>query len=128
MAKSARSSNTKRNNRNLRAKVFGPADDARTARLSAKLQEIAAKPRPTENKAMDVDEPVEQEGQDQSHDTTNSEDMDIDGLQAKVVKPKVDHKQRRKEHRVSKKKPRNQMVFSSERARKAKLAAKKSKR
>jgi len=128
MAKSARSSNTKRNNRNLRAKVFGPADDARTARLSAKLQEIAAKPRQTEDKAMDVDTPVEEEEQDQSNGNTNSEDMDIDGLQAKVVKRKVDHKQRRKEHRVSKKKPRNQMVFSSERARKAKLAAKKSKR
>ncbi|KEF61585.1 uncharacterized protein A1O9_03153 [Exophiala aquamarina CBS 119918] len=128
MAKSARSSNTKRNNRNLRAKVFGPAENARTARLSAKLQELAAKPRPIQDKAMDVDEPVEQGEQDQSNGNTNSEDMDIDGLQAKVVKPKVDHKQRRKEHRVSKKKPRNQMVFSSERARKAKQALKKSKR
>jgi hypothetical protein len=131
MAKSARSSNTKRNNRNLRAKVFGPAHDARTARLSAKLQELAAKPRPTEEKAMDVDEAVEQgeQGeQDQSNSNVDSADMDVDGLPAKTVKPKIDHKQRRKEHKISKRKPKHQMVFSSERARKAKLASKRSKR
>lgn len=127
MAKSARSSDTKRNHRNLRAKVFGPAHDARTARLSAKLQELAAKPRPTEEKAMDVDETVEQGEQGQSNSNANSEEMDVDGLQAKSVKPKVDHKQRRKEHRISKKKPKHQMVFASERARKAKLASKRSK-
>lgn len=130
MAKSARSSNTKRNNRNLRAKVFGPAHDARTARLSAKLQEIAAKPRPTDEKAMDVDELAteREEEQDQPIDSHVSEDMDMDGLPTKSKKPKVDHKQRRKEHKVSKRKPKHQMVFSSERARKAKLASKRSQR
>ncbi|KAK5065066.1 hypothetical protein LTR84_000901 [Exophiala bonariae] len=130
MAKSARSSNTKRNNRNLRAKVFGPAHDARTARLSAKLQEIAAKPRPTDDKVMQVDESAEQGGQDQDQSlgAIVSDDMDLDGLQAKSKKPKVDHKQRRKEHKVSKRKPKHQMVFSSERARKAKLASKRSQR
>lgn len=61
MAKSARSSDTKRNHRNLRAKVFGPAHDARTARLSAKLQELAAKPRVTEDKVMEVDHTAEKE-------------------------------------------------------------------
>ena len=55
MAKSARASVVKRNHRNLRAKVFGPAHDARTARLSAKLQALVAKPRPDQDKAMDVD-------------------------------------------------------------------------
>lgn len=45
MAKSARSSVRKRNNATLRAKVFGPVYDARTARLSAKLLEIAATPK-----------------------------------------------------------------------------------
>lgn len=47
MAKSSRASVTKRNHANLRKKVFGPVVDARTERLAAKLQEIAAKPRPT---------------------------------------------------------------------------------
>lgn len=46
MAKSARSSVIKRNHAKLRATVFGPANDARIERLSAKLQEIAAQPRP----------------------------------------------------------------------------------
>lgn len=47
MAKSVRASVSKRNSANLRAKVFGPAADARTARLSAKLQELASQPKPT---------------------------------------------------------------------------------
>ena len=55
MAKSVRASVVKRNHRNLRAKVFGPVHDARTARLSAKLQELAAKPKPEAEKVMDVD-------------------------------------------------------------------------
>jgi hypothetical protein len=56
MAKSARASVVKKNGRNLRAKVFGPVDEARTARLSAKLQELAAKPKPETEKPMDLDE------------------------------------------------------------------------
>lgn len=56
MAKSARSSVRKRNNANLRATVFGPANDARTARLSAKLQELAAKPQPSKDNPMEIDE------------------------------------------------------------------------
>lgn len=46
MAKSVRASVSKRNRANLRSTVFGPADNARTERLSAKLQEIAAQPKP----------------------------------------------------------------------------------
>lgn len=46
MARSARASVIKRNSSNLRSKVFGPADDARTARLSAKLIELAQQPKP----------------------------------------------------------------------------------
>lgn len=56
MAKSQRASTTKRNNAALRSKVFGPASDARTERLSAKLQELASKPRPDQERAMDVDD------------------------------------------------------------------------
>ena len=60
MAKSARASVTKRNHHNLRKKVFGPAHDARTQRLSAKLQELAAKPRPNADKMMELDDSAEQ--------------------------------------------------------------------
>lgn len=54
MAKSVRASVSKRNRANLRKKVFGPLNDARTERLSAKLQELASQPRP-EKEEMDVE-------------------------------------------------------------------------
>ncbi|KAL2050782.1 hypothetical protein ABVK25_009020 [Lepraria finkii] len=44
MAKSLRSSRNKTNNLKLRSKVFGPVEDARKERLSAKLLELASKP------------------------------------------------------------------------------------
>ena len=43
MAKSARASSKKANKTRLRAKVFGPAEAARVARLSARLVQIANK-------------------------------------------------------------------------------------
>ncbi|KAG6001785.1 hypothetical protein E4U21_003802 [Claviceps maximensis] len=46
MAKSARSSTRKQNNRRLYAKVFSPAEAARNERLSAKLLELAKQPKP----------------------------------------------------------------------------------
>lgn len=50
MAKGLRSSKNKNNNVKLRAKVFGPVEDARKERLSAKLLELASKPRiPTDS-------------------------------------------------------------------------------
>ena len=51
MAKGLRASVNKNNNTRLRAKVFGPVEDARTARLSAKLMELVSQAKPTrENK------------------------------------------------------------------------------
>ncbi|EXJ80339.1 hypothetical protein A1O1_08483 [Capronia coronata CBS 617.96] len=122
MAKSARASVVKRNHRNLRTKVFGPAHDARTARLSAKLQELSAKPRPTEDKVMALDVSAEQETE---HPSTNDggEDMEIDaqGAKMKPVKPQSGKSHsNRKEHRVSKKKEKHSMVFASEKARRNK--------
>lgn len=57
MAKSVRASVSKRNRANLRKKVFGPVVDARTERLSTKLQEIASQPKPEAPKKpeMEVD-------------------------------------------------------------------------
>jgi hypothetical protein len=57
MAKSVRSSVRKRNSAKLRSTVFGPVVDARTDRLSAKLRELAAQPRPDAagDNAMDMD-------------------------------------------------------------------------
>jgi hypothetical protein len=55
MAKGLRASTRKRNNAKLRATIFGPAYDARTERLSAKLQELASQPRPDQERLMEVD-------------------------------------------------------------------------
>ncbi|KAI1353148.1 hypothetical protein F5Y01DRAFT_69450 [Xylaria sp. FL0043] len=46
MAKSSRASSRKANNQRLKAKVFGPVETERSARLSAKLLELAAAPKP----------------------------------------------------------------------------------
>lgn len=46
MAKGARNSVRKINNRALKAKVFGPVENARAERLNAKLMELVAQPKP----------------------------------------------------------------------------------
>ncbi|KAH8821520.1 hypothetical protein F5884DRAFT_90358 [Xylogone sp. PMI_703] len=48
MAKSARASTKKTNNSKLKARVFGPVENARTERLSAKLLELASQSKPKE--------------------------------------------------------------------------------
>ncbi|KAJ5612389.1 hypothetical protein N7510_005583 [Penicillium lagena] len=93
MAKSVRASVSKRNKAALRKKVFGPVVDARTERLSAKLQEIAAQPRPEREKTdgsftasmlMDyalISVLTTEEDQDAAattKDSQNDEEMDID--------------------------------------------------
>ncbi|EXJ72064.1 uncharacterized protein A1O5_04567 [Cladophialophora psammophila CBS 110553] len=130
MAKSARASVVKKNHRNLRAKVYGPASDARTARLSAKLQELAAKPKPETEKVMDVDDKAGSAAGGQPH-RSSSEVMDVDaqGPSMKPVKSstassRVNHKVRK----VSKRNSKNSVVFASEIARKKKIARNKAKR
>ena len=54
MAKSLRASRTKTNKTHLRAKVHQPVEDARIERLSAKLLELASKPK-AEVKRPDAD-------------------------------------------------------------------------
>jgi hypothetical protein len=55
MAKSVRASVSKRNRAKLRATVFGPAADARTERLSAKLKELASQPIIREHKTSSME-------------------------------------------------------------------------
>lgn len=59
MAKSARSSTRKANNQRLKANVFGPVESARAERLSAKLLEIAAQPKPVHEEDMNIVEDVD---------------------------------------------------------------------
>ena len=59
MAKSARASVMKRNHAKLRATVFGPVSDARTARLAAKLHDLASQPKPPQDEKMDKEDAIE---------------------------------------------------------------------
>ena len=52
MAKSLRSRRIKVNKRALKEKVFAPVENARTQRLSAKLQQLAAEPKPPKDTEM----------------------------------------------------------------------------
>ncbi|OCK84813.1 hypothetical protein K432DRAFT_288135 [Lepidopterella palustris CBS 459.81] len=55
MAKSLRASTKKTNRSKLRARVFAPAENARTERLSAKLLKLASQPRPAKTAEMELD-------------------------------------------------------------------------
>lgn len=63
MAKSIRSSTKKRNHAKLRSTVFGPVVDARTERLSAKLQELAAQPLKIETSKDNTEENTKTEAE-----------------------------------------------------------------
>ena len=52
MAKSARASTLKANNRRLKKNVFGPVEAARNERLSAKLLALAAEAKPQKDVEM----------------------------------------------------------------------------
>jgi hypothetical protein len=54
MAKSSRASNIKANNAALKAKVFGPVEAERNARLHAKLMALVSAPKPSEQKEAEV--------------------------------------------------------------------------
>lgn len=61
MAKSARASSNKRNSQALRQKLFDPAAVARAERLSAKLQDLIAQPKPKDPEVMDVEQAADEE-------------------------------------------------------------------
>lgn len=55
MAKSLRSHKTKTNNSKLRSRVFGPVEEARKERLSAKLLELASEVKPKHDEEPKTD-------------------------------------------------------------------------
>ncbi|RBR08621.1 uncharacterized protein FIESC28_10207 [Fusarium coffeatum] len=78
MAKSARASTRKANNRRLVQNVFGPAEAARNERLSAKLLELAKQPKP---ESSDVNMNTQDEEVDDDSNENAQEDetsMDVD--------------------------------------------------
>ncbi|KOC15507.1 GPI ethanolamine phosphate transferase 2 [Aspergillus flavus AF70] len=109
MAKSVRASVQKRNRAKLRATVFGPVVDARTERLSAKLQELASQPKPSneEKPDMELNMKDRQEG---TKISQTSEDMDIDNGTIKTTQGRS-HKGGRIHKRHSNRKNRSSIVF-----------------
>ena len=120
MAKGQRASTVKRNNSALRAK-FAPIYDARTARLSAKLQEIAAQPKPVREETMDVDA-----NEDGSKDREDDEDSDIDmkGTTKSKKKPEITKKRgpTRVMKKIANRKAKKSIVFERNAGKKKRLA------
>ncbi|KAI1766404.1 hypothetical protein GGR53DRAFT_486678 [Hypoxylon sp. FL1150] len=117
MAKSSRSSSRKANNQRLKAKVFSPIEEARAERLSAKLLELAAQPKPpppTESGAMKI---VDEEGEDaeggeakMDEDATAGANVDANVMDVDTAKPAP--KKRSDKKRIEKrKKTRSKIVF-----------------
>lgn len=139
MAKSQRASSIKRNNANLRSKIFAPHGDARTARLSAKLQELAASSKPPDTTGttkreqralagMDVDDhPESKKGEGLNGGNGEAEmDVDVDAEGQVNVKRKSTRKSKKSNlsavsrgGKITKaKKPRNNIIFPDLAARK----------
>ncbi|ERF69121.1 hypothetical protein EPUS_01077 [Endocarpon pusillum Z07020] len=109
MAKGARASTRKRNNAALRAKIFGPAVDARTERLSAKLQELVSRSKPSVERMMEVDSTGEDVKEQRSTGDTNIGD----DAQKTALKKKHSHHGSQIEKKKAHRKARNSIVFPS---------------
>ncbi|KAI5868040.1 hypothetical protein GGS23DRAFT_8465 [Durotheca rogersii] len=119
MAKSARASSRKTNNQRLKAKVFGPVESARAERLSARLLELAAQPKPPPPEAtrglgivddgtkMDEDTPaaVATAATAAAEGANDDTAMDIDGAKPTSTKRGSGKK------RVEKRRKRSSIVF-----------------
>ncbi|SPN98337.1 uncharacterized protein DNG_01384 [Cephalotrichum gorgonifer] len=81
MARGLRSNARKANNRKLKANVFGPVEDARAERLSAKLMEVANQPKPIVDAEMKTDDLASDDGVDSPKQAEESEAMDVDSAQ-----------------------------------------------
>ncbi|KAF7587458.1 major facilitator super transporter protein [Aspergillus hancockii] len=114
MAKSVRASVQKRNKAKLRATVFGPVVDARTERLSAKLQELASQPKPNGLEKSDVELDVGGTSSQEDNSGTKilqlNEDMDVDDGSTKITQSRS-HKSGRIHKRHSNRKNRSSIVF-----------------
>ncbi|KAK8056584.1 hypothetical protein PG993_001811 [Apiospora rasikravindrae] len=105
MAKSSRASTIKANNQRLKRNVFGPVEAARLQRLSAKMREIAAQPKPTPEVEMKpVEEAEEATATEQASETApEAATMDVDS--ANPVSKRSERK------RIEKRKKPSKIVF-----------------
>ncbi|KAI0440469.1 hypothetical protein F4803DRAFT_467206 [Xylaria telfairii] len=113
MAKSSRASSRKANNQRLKANVFGPVEIERNARLSAKLLELAAAPKPerADSESMNIVEDAdannsgnaEKEGATATSETA----MDVDAAKT----PATSTKSSSKKGRIEKRRKTSKIVF-----------------
>lgn len=83
MAKSSRSSRVKKNNQNLKKKLFGPAEIARSERMNAKLLELAQQQKSQQE--------MEVEGSDDKDGVANKiEDKDAEGTSTTFIRRRKD--------------------------------------
>ena len=145
MAKGLRASTRKKNNAALRDRLFGPAVDARTERLSAKLQELAAKPRPDQDRVMELDDPktaekglpsdAKDDGEFKRNDfwisLTVDPEMDVDASGVKMKPVKRDSKKHtlgKTQKKIAKRKSKKSIVFPDIKAKWRRQAAQKRKK
>ncbi|KAI1634157.1 hypothetical protein F4809DRAFT_544188 [Biscogniauxia mediterranea] len=104
MAKSSRASSVKSNNQRLKAKVFSPVEVERNARLSAKLLELAAQPKP-ERPAEEMKgvEEGDQADEEKNPDDNTAMDLDTAKAAAAAVASKRSHKKRMEKKRKTSK-------------------------
>ncbi|KAI0024869.1 hypothetical protein F4780DRAFT_723368 [Xylariomycetidae sp. FL0641] len=84
MAKSSRASSRKVNNQRLKKNVFGPAEIARSERLSAKLLELASQPKPEkpEGEEMKVVDDEESAAKEATAADANDDTMELDNAKS----------------------------------------------
>ncbi|KAF3063790.1 hypothetical protein GL218_01449 [Daldinia childiae] len=103
MAKSSRASTRKTNNQRLKAKVFGPVEAARAERLSAKLLELAAQPKPQpEGDDMKIVDGAEEDATKEEDVATAEADNTMDVDSAKPTSKRSDKKRIEKRRKTSK--------------------------
>ncbi|KAI2630939.1 hypothetical protein GGR54DRAFT_177357 [Hypoxylon sp. NC1633] len=107
MAKSSRASSRKANNQRLKSKVFGPVESARVERLSAKLLELAAQPKPPQPESDEMkivdDDAAEEEAAAEANDVGSA--MDVDTAKIVTSSKRTDKK------RIEKRKKKSKIVF-----------------
>lgn len=96
MAKSKRASVIKNNNQRLKKNVFGPVEAARLERISAKLLELAAQPKPIKEVEMET------VNEDEAKEATKDDSaMEVDSAKpVKVGSKKIEKKRRVKKNKI----------------------------
>ncbi|KAH8673692.1 hypothetical protein BX600DRAFT_455978 [Xylariales sp. PMI_506] len=107
MAKSSRASTRKTNNQRLKAKVFGPVEAARIERLSSKLLELAAQPKPPKPESEEMKIIDDEEDNSKVDEVVTNEDAAMDVDTAKPTESNRSHKKR-----IEKRKKPSKIVFA----------------